>query len=235
MEEERSLKRKVISPSGVDSATNGRPIKRNKAADVVAQQFNGLQLGKGGFIFMPKTMDKEATKVTVDKTMDHSSKKDTDLEDGSEEEAATYIVVSGRLKDYEVVIVPGSMVDNNSKVKVLTVKNARGKEMRDPVSHMVLLDSLREKDSYDMLEFSQDVDDANEDKALLKHEQETWQCPKCDAFVSNENGFCPKIIDGKPCGSAPRAPEGGYIGWGGCTFITQHMASVSATFGHSYY
>lgn len=155
-------------------------------------------------------------------TMSDASTEDTTEE---EDDEPTYIVTDGRLKGYEVALV-SKKADSDNKVEVSTLKNARGKNMRDPVKTKLHVDSLREKDSYDMLDFSQGVDDANEDSALLQHEKATWNCPKCDGSVSNENGFCPAMIDGEPCGSAPRTPEGGPIGWGGCFAITEILTNT---------
>ena len=54
--------------------------------------------------------------------------------------------------------------------------------------------------------------DGEEDEALIK-EQQRWECPKCQHSNSNDDGYCPKVVEGKRCGGTKQCEK---KSWTGC-------------------
>jgi hypothetical protein len=118
-------------------------------------------------------------------------------------------------------------LDGKNKVKVELLKNVRGNFLQRPKEIEISLDQLEATCSDDMLATLETEGQDEEDSAFLKWEQKFWKCPKCGSEVRNDNGYCPKKINGKDC-MGTKVPEKP-LSWDGC-FSTVQAATVSLCF-----
>ena len=108
-------------------------------------------------------------------------------------------------------------------IKVKLLMNSRMTAAKVPKVIDVKAVDVGEPDSDDMIAFASTnlVDDETEDKDLLKHENETWECPKCNQENKNDAGYCANIIDGKLCGGTKKAEK--ILDWMERLFWTYHQ------------
>ena len=125
-------------------------------------------------------------------------------------EDVTHRVTSGEFESYEGFMTSG---EDDSPVILRLIKNQSGHKMT-AMTRAFEKTEVQELDSYDMLAFI-DVKTAGgeEDEALIKYEQQRWECTKCQQSNSNDAGYCPKMVEGKRCGGTKQYEK---KSWTGC-------------------
>ncbi len=133
-----------------------------------------------------------------------------DEEDTVDFKNVTHRVTSGEFESYEGFMTSG---EDDSPVILRLIKNQSGHKMRSAMTRAFEKTEVEELDSYDMLAFIDAKTDGEEDEALIKYEQQCWECPKCQHSNSNDAGYCPKMVEGKRCGGTKQCEK---KSWTGC-------------------
>jgi len=165
---------------------------------------------------------KNRTPVKQDKNVEDKKKKSREeVVDFSEVDA---VVSKGDYKDFLGKRVTDEADATTIKVKLLI--NSRKTVMKVPFTIDVKATDIRVPDSDDMIASIDLVNDETEDKDLIKHENETWECPKCNQENKNDAGYCANIIDDKLCGGTKKAEK--ILDWSGCFGPTTKMWKCDA-------
>ena len=133
-----------------------------------------------------------------------------DEEDTVDFKNVTHCVTSGEFESYEGFMTSG---EDDSPVILRLIKKQSGHKMRSAMTRAFEKTEVEELDSYDMLAFIDAKTDGEEDEALIKYEQQCWECPKCQHSNSNDAGYCPKMVEGKRCGGTKQCEK---KSWTGC-------------------
>jgi len=169
---------------------------------------------------------------TVESKLKEGKSGDSEVEDKkkkSREEVVDFsevdaVVSKGDYKDFLGKRVTDEADATTIKVKLLI--NSRKTVMKVPFTIDVKATDIRVPDSDDMIASIDLVDDETEDKDLIKHENETWECPKCNQENKNDAGYCANIIDDKLCGGTKKAEK--ILDWSGCFGPTTKMWKCDA-------
>ncbi|CAB9503534.1 expressed unknown protein [Seminavis robusta] len=130
----------------------------------------------------------------------------------------THVIVGGKQAGLFGFLKPPNAMIKDKAIFVATV-NIRKKVLYKPYEIDVDRSLVRELDCYEIVGLSNKINQTAEDDGdteLQKHEQGKWSCNKCHSLVSNENGYCPIIVNGEICMGTKSMPTGGPIGWAGC-------------------
>ena len=164
------------------------------------------------------------SKIKVDKNLEDKKKSSREeVVDYSEVDA---VVLRGDYKDFQGMRVTDEADASTIKVKLLI--NSRNTVMKVPKVIDVKAVDVGEPDSDDMIASIDILGDETEDNDLIKHENETWECPKCHQENKNDAGYCANIIDDKLCGGTKKAEK--ILDWSGCFGPTTKMWKCDACF-----
>ena len=169
---------------------------------------------------------KNRTPIKEEKTV-NSNLKEGDKKNSREEvvdfSQLDAVVSTGDYKDFL-----GKRVTDEEEdiIKIQLLINSRKTVMKVPLTIDVKATDIREPNSDDMIASIDLVDDETEDKDLIKHENNTWECPKCNQENKNDAGYCVNIIDDKLCGGTKKAEK--ILDWSGCFGPTTKMWQCDA-------
>jgi hypothetical protein len=138
-------------------------------------------------------------------------------------EDVTHRVTSGEFESYEGFMTSG---EDDSPVILRLIKNQSGHKMKSALTRAFKKTEVRELDSYDMLSFIDAKTAGEEDEALIKYEQQRWECPKCQHSNSNDAGYCSKMVEGKRCGGTKQCEK---KSWTGCFQVCDLFFSFFVT------
>ena len=113
-------------------------------------------------------------------------------------------------------------------IKVQLLMNPRKTAVKVPFVINVKAVDVRVPDSDAMIASIDIMGDEAEDQDLIKHENETWECPKCNQENKNDAGYCANIIDDKLCGGTKKAEK--ILGWGNCFGSVSNVWKCDACF-----
>jgi len=203
---------------------NRTPIKDSAKTDVDSKvKVHDKNVARGG-------------EKTVESKLKEGKSGDSEVEDkkkSSREEVVDFsevdaVVSTGDYKGFlgKRVTDEANAATDTDIIKVKLLINSRKTVMKVPLTIDVPASDVRVPDSDDMIASIDLVGDETEDKDLIKHENETWECPKCNQENKNDAGYCANIIDDKLCGGTKKAEK--ILDWSGCFGPTTKMWKCDA-------
>ena len=175
----------------------GKATAKKATPTKVAKKSNKLVVKKSKH-------NKSAKKNTSETQKEHRKDKDFDFS------KLSHKVVQGSYKTWQGEHVGG---ESEGKIKLKLLKNARGKPVVRPFEMEFYQAYVEELNSYDMIGFSEDVEDGAEDQDLIDYEKETWTCV-CGASNTNDGSYCNAIINGVVCNKIRPNTSTTTTGWG---------------------